>query len=187
MIDLALTFLKNHLNEHLSLHAAQAAEDKVRFITNNGTGSAMIQEGAISMALINTEEDRTMRPADPFSRPGADGAQRGQPHVFLNLHVLFVSCFREYEQTLLYLSRVIQFFQANRVLTPQSAPALAAHVQQLVMELRSMSMQELNDVWNMLKTGAHPCALYKVKMIVFQGDDAVALPRVQEVERRVTP
>ena len=125
-----------------------------------------------------------MRPADPYRVSGADGVvRRVQPEVPMNLYVLFVARFSEYDQSLTYISRVIRHFQVNRVLTHHNAPTLSETIGQLTMELHTLSMQQQNDMWNMLKAGYQPSVLYRVKMIVFRDDDAIKLPVVEEIDR----
>ena len=188
MINTALTFLKNHLNEHLHLYspATEAAKDKAVFVDIAADGSLSFKEGAVTTLLVNTQEDRTMRPADPYRSRGPNGSHhRVQPEVAMNLYVLFVARFSEYEQSLDYISRVIQHFQANRVLTQQNAPTLSDHIGQLTMELHSLTMQQQNDMWNVLKVGYQPSVLYCVKMIAFRDDSAIRLPVVHNVTKTV--
>ena len=187
MINAALTFLKNHLNEQLNLQSAvaESAEDKAVFVNIAADGTLSFKEGAVTVVLINTEEDRTMRPAEPYRSTGGDGAKRRvHPEVPMNLYVLFVARFSEYDQSLTYISRVIRHFQSNRVLTQHNAPTMSPHIGQLTMELHTLTMQQQNDMWNMLKAGYQPSVLYRVKMIVFRDDDAVKLPIIQGIERK---
>lgn len=186
MINAALTFLKNHLDEQLRLHSAasEVAEDRAVFVNIAADGALSFKEGAVTVVLVNAEEDRTMRPAEPYRTTGDDGARRRvEPQVPMNLFVLFVARFGEYDQSLTYISRVIRHFQVNRVLTPQNAPAMNPDIGQLTMELHTLSMQQQNDMWNMLKAGYQPSVLYRVKMIVFRDDDPVELPVVKEIQR----
>ncbi len=188
MINAALSFLKNHLNEHLHLcsPANESVEDKAVFVNIAADGSLSFKEGAVTTLLVNTEEDRTMRPADPYRIRGANGAHRRvQPEVAMSLYVLFVARFGEYEQSLNYISRVIRHFQVNRVLTQHNAPTLSEHIGQLTMELHSLTMQEQNDMWNVLKIGYQPSVLYRVRMIAFRDSGVLQLPVVQEIAKTV--
>lgn len=190
MINSALTFLKEHLDEHLRLQSAGAlsGEDRAVFVDIGADGALGFKEGAITVLLVNAEEDRTMRPANPHRIVGRDCAvRRVAPEVAMNLHVLFVARFSEYGQSLVYLSRVIRHFQVNRVLTRDNAPTLSQELGQLTMELHTLTMQQQNDMWSMLKTGYQPSVLYRVKMIVFRDEDALHLPSVTSIDRVSSP
>lgn len=188
MINAALTFLKNHLNEHLNLQSAvsDSIEDKAAFVNIAADGAISFREGAVTALLINTEEDRTIRPPDPYRVRGANGIHRRvQPEVAMHLYVLFVARFNDYTQSLDYISRVIRHFQINRVLTSQNAPTLHPQIGQLTMELHSLTMQQQNDMWNMLKVGYQPSVLYRSTMIAFRDDGVLALPVVNQITRSV--
>ena len=188
MIDIVLRFLKNHLNEQLSLRssAAESTEDKVTFVNIAADGAMSLREGAVTLVLVNTEEDRTLRPADPYRVTGTDGSQhRVQPEISMVLSVLFIARFDEYDQSLSHISWTIRHFQSNRVLTSQNAPALDPRIGKLTMELQALTMQQQNDMWGMLKLGYQPSVLYRVKMVVFR-DEPSAIPAVGEVDRQLT-
>ncbi|MEM9452616.1 MAG: DUF4255 domain-containing protein [Myxococcota bacterium] len=188
MIDTVLTFLKSHLNEQFSRYSAnlESAEDKAVFADTAADGSITFKEGAVNVVMINMEEDRTVRPPEPFRSRGEDGATRRiHPEIPMNLYVLFAARFAEYEQSLVYLSRVIHHFQAHRVITPQNAPTLAPSIGKLTMELHTMTMQQQNDMWSMLKVGYQPSALYRVKMVVFRDEDPREVPVIEQIERKI--
>jgi hypothetical protein len=99
----------------------------------------------------------------------------------LNLYVLFVARFKEYQDALYNLSRIIRYFQSHRLFNAQNAPALPEGIDQLVLELTTLPFAEQNEVWNALRTTYHPSLLYKVKMVVFQEEEVMALPATQEM------
>ena len=104
----------------------------------------------------------------------------------MNLHVLFVARFKQYEQGLSYLSRIIQHFQSNRVFNHQNAPGLSEQIDKLILELITLPFSEQNEVWNALRTTYHPSVLYRVKMIVFQDQDSKRAAEIGEKELRAS-
>ncbi len=181
MIGEALTFLKNHLNAQLRAQAGalpgDSDEDKVVFIDGDKTEPITFKLGAVTLLLINIEEEKVMRQADPYLRVSGDGTTyRGQPDILMHLYVLFVARFKQYDHGLSYLSRIIQHFQTNRVLDHQRAPALSPRIEKLIMELRTMPFSEQNEVWNSLRTTYLPSVLYRVKMLAFRDKDVIRLP-----------
>lgn len=189
MIDDTLIFLRDSLNSYL-LGGAEpddaAGEPPVRFATNDPSGTVKFATDALTLLLINLEQENVLRAPDPYVRILADGTQqRINPDVRLNLYVLCVAQFNNYTNGLRSLSRVIEYFQRNRVFTPQSAPRLSEKIDQLVVELVTLPFGEQNEIWGALRTAYQLSALYKVKMVVFRDADTLAEPGVQTVDNRI--
>jgi hypothetical protein len=103
MIDQALLFLKGRSNAHLSPGAnaagGGAAEDQVQFVDSEKLDPIVFKLGAVTVLMVNAEEERTIRAPDRYARPDANGAmQRIQPDIHLNLFELFVVRFKQYEE-----------------------------------------------------------------------------------------
>ncbi len=189
MIGRVLVFLKNHLNAHLLAGGgtlpSDIGEDKVVFVDGEKLDPITFKLGAVTALLINVEEENTLHRPDPYVKGADDGSrQRVHPDIRLNLYVLFVARFKQYEHGLSYLSRIIQYFQSQRVLNHHNAPALDSQVDQLVMELITLPLSEQNDIWSSLRTTYHPSVMYKVKMVVFRDQDAVIQPPIEDAEVR---
>ncbi len=110
MIGETLVFLKNHLNAYLNSgrDPDESPEDKVVFVDCETMDPLSFRLGAVSVLLINIEEETTLRPPDQYMRISPDGAsQKVQPEIRLNLYVLFVVRFKQYEEVLRYLSLII--------------------------------------------------------------------------------
>lgn len=114
MVDDAIIFLTNQLNRSLrSLSRLDPSEDKVALVDGEKLDPISFKPEAISVLLINVEEDNTLREPNRYARVDTDGVrQKLQPAIRLNLFVLFVAQFKQYEQSLSYLSAVIQYFQS---------------------------------------------------------------------------
>lgn len=185
MIGEVLVFLKNHLNAYLQARSGGASGeptgDKVVFVDGDKMDPITFQLGAISMLLINVEEERTLRAADPYTRVTAAGVrQKVQPDIRMNLYLLFVARFKQYEQAWSHLSRIIQYFQTHKVLDRQSAPDLSGDLDRLTMELVTLQFAEQNEVWNALRTTHHPSILYKVNLLVFRDQQATQPGEIRE-------
>ena len=119
--------------------------------------------------------ETTLRAADPYRRVLADGtALSVMPEVRMNLYILFVAHFAQYEQSLDYLTLVVRYFQNLRVLDHRNAPGLAEGVEKLIFELVTLPFGEQDSVWNALRTTYHPSVLYRMKMITLRDEDAMA-------------
>ena len=191
MIGEVLVFLKDHLNAVLKgpdVDTPETPEDKVVFVDGEKMDPIAFKLGAVSALLINIEEENTLRAADPYAAVSASGAPlKVSPEVRMNLYVLFVARFRQYELGLRYLSDIIQHFQGHRVFDHHNAPRLSEKVEKLIMELVTLPFSEQNELWNALRTTYHPSVLYKVKMVVFQDQDVRRTVEVKEKATSTSP
>jgi len=173
--------LKNSLNAYLSLGETQtdAQEEHVTFLSGQATDSVSFKLGFTSLLMINLEQENTLRPADLYNRSLPNGTvQRVQPEIRLNLYILFVANYQQYEDAMHNLSAIIQFFQGHRVFGHQDSPELSENIQQLVVELVTLSFAEQNEVWGALRQSYHPSVLYKVRMVVFQDETPRQAPEI---------
>ncbi len=190
MISDALVFLKNQLTTHLKSISKpdEPWEEKVVFLDGDKMDPVSFKLNAVTVLLINLERENSLRSADPYTRTLANGSlQKVQPEIRLNLYVLFVARFKEYEKGLSYLSTIIKFFQSHQVLNQQNAPELKETIEQLVIELITLPFSEQNEVWSALRTTYHPSVLYKVKMLVFTDEEAAAVSKVNVSETIFKP
>lgn len=193
MIAETLTFLRKHLDEHLRVELGgtqdDASGDKVVFLDGDKMDPISFQSGAVSLILINTEEERVLRAADPHARVGEDGTrQRVQPDVRLILSILFVARFKRYESSWEHLSAILAHMQSRRVFDASSTPDLPAGVDRLAFELVTLTLAEQNELWGALKVNHHPSLLYRARLLAYRdrrssestpvGDTQLALRRV---------
>lgn len=131
----------------------------------------------VTPLLINVEEEGHLRPGDRFSRVSVNGNRESVfPDVRLNLYILFVSHFQEYTDALNYLSLIVKYFQSHPVLDHQNTPELHEDIDKLIIELKTLPINEQNEVWNALRSAYRPSLLYRVKMLVFQDQASVTAP-----------
>lgn len=193
MISQVLVFLKQRLNDDLKAKSGwmpdepSVGEDKVVFVDSEQMDPIIFKLGAVSLLLINVEEDNLSRAPDPYSRIAPDGTRQSvKPDIRLNLYVLFVARFKQYDISLSYLSFVIQFFQNHRVINSHDAPDLSERIEQLSIELITLPFAEQSEIWNALRTSYHPSVLYKVKTVVFSDEDIVPTPVISAETSSVT-
>src|SRR5215469_13980453 len=140
MIDMALTFLRDQLNAVLAApvlgQSPAPAEDSVVFLDGDKIDPVTFKLGAVTELLINVEQEPILRAANPYQRVAPDGtAYQTRPDIRLNLCVLFVARYKQYEQSLAQLSRIIRYFQAHQVLDATMAPSMPPDIDRLTMEL----------------------------------------------------
>jgi hypothetical protein len=181
MIDEVLVALRARLDAELhSGVSEEVSAERVVFAEGDRLDPISFKLGAITLLVVQVEEERVLRAADPFSRVRPDGARLAtNPDVRLNLSLLFVARYKRYEEAWGQLSRVVGFFQRHRVLDHQNLPSLPAVVDKLTVELVTLSLSDQNEVWSALKASYQPSLLYRLKLIVFRDEDALSLAEIK--------
>ena len=149
--------------------------------------------------MVNIEQENTLKNASVYQRNEAAAVYENQP-VHLNLYVLVSANFNSgtppnngYLLALKRLSLAIKFFQGKSVFTPaSSAISLPAPLNdlsnpeinslKLVLELHSLSFEQVNYLWGSLGGRQIPSVLYKVRMVTISERRALReAPLIQEV------
>lgn len=191
MMGDVLVLLRDELNAYLRQAApdagAEAQEDRVQLIDGDQGDPLEFRTNALSVLLVNVEQETQLRNADPYLRTGPEaGLRRLQPEIRLNLYVLFVARFKAYEQGLNMLALVLRYFQTHRALDHASLPALPAGIDKLVCELVTLPLAEQNEIWSALRIHYHPSLLYRVRMVVLRDAEGAAVPQIgQTVVRTI--
>ena len=188
MIADAVGFLRDRLNKVIPrAQPGEPVEDVFVYVGTAKEDSVTFKADSVSVLLIRIEEDNVLRSPDLYARISSDGVrQRVDPEIRINLYVLFVARFADdYSRSLYYLSRLIAYFQGHRLFNPENSPELKAGIAQLVLELVTPSFSEQNEIWGSLRVAYQPCALYRMKMIVFSDADAQPLTGVKEIVQTV--
>ncbi len=187
MIHDVLGLLVSLLAEHLAALTAggpeESGEERVVLPDGDQLDPIVFRQGAVTVLVVNLEEERVPRAGDPYRRTLGDGTVLAvRPEIRLGLDVLFVARFKDYAESWRHLSQIIRFFQRHRVLDRQSAPALAEGIDKLVVELITLPFSEQNEIWSALRTTYQPSVLYRVRLVVFEDETAVAEPPISDQE-----
>lgn len=171
MIDQALDFLCKQVNTYLrSKLDPPPAGDAIVLLNiaqlsdNAGAAGAALQPNAY-MTLVNVEEDRIGKSQEYFVRT-TNGVAYKNPEMLLNLYVLFAVNLSSYPEALRRLSFIVQFFQSNYVFTPVNSPSLDPQIGKLILDLYSMTFEQLNHLWGILGGKYYPSVLYKVRQVI---------------------
>ena len=189
MLSQSLVFLKDQLNHHLNIgrDPDEVQEASVVFIKDQNSESITFKQGAVTILLINLEEENTLRPPNQYAQISPNGERQNiNPEIRLVLYVLFVAHFKEYDESLECLSRIIRYFQKNRVMTQGKFPELSENIDKLVFELITLPFSEQNEVWSALRAAYHPSVIYKVRMVVFHDEDTGSAAPAQEIVAEIS-
>jgi len=192
MLHDVMMHLKNQLNAFLEMQLnnntkKRAPKQFVVFPDGSETNPICFRMDAVSQLLINFEEETQLRSANRYQRHSMQQPPEAiQPPIRLNIHILFVANFKQYEQGLKSLSHILQYFQQYPFLTRENTPDLNAGIEQLVIELVTLSFAEQNSIWESLRSSYRPSVLYRVKMLVYQTEQASTQSIVKNVQTTLT-
>jgi hypothetical protein len=141
------------------------------------TGKWRVNEDHLGVAMINLEEERTLKTQMPETTLVNGRTVALQPDLKLNLHVLFAANFKQYDVGLRYLSQVLTFFQANPSFTQSDHPSLDARIARLTAELLSLTYEQLNSVWTYIGAKQLPSAIYRLRLVAIQDQEAVTIAK----------
>lgn len=168
MLDSAVTFLSDQVNDYL---LKRTGSDTVKVVPGNlvdETGKWAIGATSVGLALINVEEERTLRAQVPDYVYINGSHVVLQPEIKLNLYLMFAARHTDYDHALRYISHVLTFFQAHPSFTPDAYPGLDASIEKLNVELVSYGPEQLNQLWAYLGAKYLPSVIYRVRMVVLQ-------------------
>ena len=175
MLDRVLNFLKDRLNSYLRVKTGADAFDVV-FVRERTQKEITFPKEALSLILVNIEEEQTFRSGAAYERRGNGQLSVNSttpPYLYLNLYILVAANFSDYSQSLKLLSLIVSYFHSYRLFDRQNFPTLSSGIEKLTLELVSLPFAEQRDIWNLLGNPYLPSVLYKVRMIAFENLDAL--------------
>lgn len=181
MIYEILATLKDKLNEYICLKIDDP-DDIVAFPDGGKLDPSQFPLNNITLVLINIEEEKSVRSADRFGGVVRNGLRTEiNPSIPVNLLILFVVRFTDYQQSMKVLSLVIRFFQRNRVFDHTNTPSLSPELSKFTVELQALPLAEQNELWSSLHSSYQPSLLYKVSMLVFNDKESIQV--IQDVNK----
>lgn len=183
MLSSLLTILRDVVNAHLSASSGwgegQPEHGQVMFPDGEKTDAVDFKLGTVSLLVVNLEQEHSLRLGDPHRVKMADGTtQQVSPPIHLNVDVMFVARFKDYEHSLRYISLILQFFQSHRVLDHENTPALSDKIDKVIIELHTLPISEQHNLWGLLRSTYQPSVVYRLRMIVLQDEAGVPAPLV---------
>ena len=170
MIGAALTYLRDKVNTHLQDGETDSGQPLVVFIEGDKIDPLSIQSGRVNILVVNVEEERELRGANPYYD---ERSQRINPDIPLTISALFIARFNDYPTSWNYLTDIIRFFQSHPVLEradnqTQSSINMPDGIESLRCEMISLNFQQQNEVWGALRITQHPALLYKIKLVTLR-------------------
>jgi hypothetical protein len=168
MIGATLDLLTRELNASLRRGLGLDGDIAVLSAVVGLDGQAVPQaEDRLAVFLVNIERDAA-GPRSPVQRGGGlNRLMQGQPAVWLNLLVMFAANFRgaNYAESLKLIAHTVAFFQSRPVFEPQNCPGMDRDIARVVLDLESLSINDLTNLWGMLGGHYLPSVLYRVRLL----------------------
>lgn len=170
MIDKALNVLKNEVKAFIMSKADErTGEEKVHLTAiTDDQGKLAIPLDSVGLSLINIEEDRITKAQLPHIIKNQERPAYTNPSINLNLYIIFAANFKNYPESLKFISYIISCFQAKMVFTPIDTPDLAPCIEKLIVELNTQTPEQQHFIWGIIGSGYLPSVVYKVRMITVQ-------------------
>jgi hypothetical protein len=170
LIGAALTYLRDRVNSHLQDGETDSGQPLVVFVEGDKIDPLNIQSGRVNILVVNVEEERELRGANPYYD---ERSQRINPDIPLTISALFIARFNDYPTSWNYLTDIIRFFQSHPVLERADNQAHSTNnmpegIESLRCEMVSLNFQQQNEVWGALRITQHPALLYKIKLVTLR-------------------
>jgi len=179
MIDTALKILAEQLDTYLKLKDnSLIPTDKAVVLHNialHESGGSGTFPKKVILSLVNIEEEKTLKNLPHFKVNGSETKYQAPP-IKLNIFLLFSANHADYETGLKYLSYIIQFFQGKQIFTFQNSPtpSITASPElnelKLILELHSLSFEQINYLWGSLGGKQMPFVMYKARLLEIRPD-----------------
>jgi len=164
MIQSVLQALTGELNSFLELQTEPVERPLVilsELVGQDGTPAPQA-ENRLICTLVNIEQERTA-----LNAPSGNKLFRSNNPVHLNLYVLFSAYFspRNYPQALATISATIAFFQSKSTFTHLDTPELPFNASKIIVEMVSIDLRELSNLWSILGAKHLPSVLFKIRTV----------------------
>ncbi|MES2108658.1 MAG: DUF4255 domain-containing protein [Bacteroidota bacterium] len=139
--------------------------------------------GDVVISLINIEENRISRdPSNYLKKDG--GILMKNPAVHLNLSLLFTSVRNNsaYGKSLKDLQEVIGAFQAKNVFDHSNTPTLSPKIEKLILDMVSLNLQQLHEIWSVLGGRYYPSVVYRMRMVTIDSVTTLHGDLVKEID-----
>lgn len=132
-------------------------------------GSNSNLNGHLVMSLVNFQEETTLKNA-PYYRLDNDHTVYKNPPVHLNLFILFSALHNQYETALRLLARVVEFLQWKKGISFTATPGPGGISQEVrvVLDLYSLTFEQLNHLWGALGGKQVPFVLYRARLVAIE-------------------
>lgn len=194
MIHEALSLIREELNAFIKSLDDNITNDQVLLgniaLMESEDGKDLLEKVVIT--LVNIEEESALKNRKLPRIQEGDKILVENPPVFLNLYVLFTASWpANYDNAIKRLGHVVSFFQHRNQFNLKNAAHFADGVDiddpdlaemRLVLDLYTMTFEQINHLWGSLGGKQAPFVMYKVRLATVRYRQAKASgPAIEEI------
>lgn len=172
MIYEAIQIISEQLNNYLTsagLSNLVTLQNVAMLETSEDNASKL--NGKVILTLINLEEESTLRNLPNYKVIDKQTTEYRNPPVNMNIYLLVSANCNTYTNSLRAISKTIEFFQGKKVFTSENTTyeekedfdVLGSF--KLIVELYTVSFEQLNHVWGTLGGRQLPSVIYKIQLV----------------------
>lgn len=191
MIDSALTFISDQLDQHLknSFRLDESVTVLNNLVDANGSVPQKNQNKVV-ITLINLEQETSKQFYGGQSWSSSNNGQINQvlPSVHFNLDVLFTANFDNYDESLKFLTATVGFIQPSTYFNRKNQPSLPEGITALKFEIENSPYEKTHNLWSALGAKYQPSIIYKVRHVTVQENQTQGtVASVQETSSEAAP
>ncbi len=181
MLYESIHILKEQLDKYFSdIGLSRTTELQNIALWESGKDDESRLSEKLIITLLRLEEEATLKNS-PHVKINENKTEYRNPPVHLNLYLLIAANFKNYDTSLISISKVIEFFQGKKVFTSSNTVYNRDNVAfevlddfRFILEIYSPSFEELNNIWGTLGGRQMPSVIYKVQLIQIERDKKLA-------------
>lgn len=181
MLYESMHILKEQLDKYFSdIGLSRTTELQNIALWESGKDDESRLSEKLIITLLRLEEEATLKNS-PHVKINENKTEYRNPPVHLNLYLLIAANFKNYDTSLISISKVIEFFQGKKVFTSSNTVYNRDNVAfevlddfRFILEIYSPSFEELNNIWGTLGGRQMPSVIYKVQLIQIERDKKLA-------------
>jgi Pvc16 N-terminal domain len=181
MIYESLKFLCEEVNKYLNTKKTPGSISQPWLVLSNisvaGDNSSGLTDPDIKdklvVSVVNVEEDKVAKQQEHYTKSDLTTIYKNPP-LYLNYYILFSMSRKRYDDNLIFLGYIIQFFQHQNVFSPITHPGLDSRIQRIVVDLHNMSFEQTNHLWSVLGGKYFPSVMYKVRQVTLNEDVTIS-------------
>ena len=185
MIGDILQLIAKEVSEFIDAQSEMPSGQKsvVLHKPNSVSGDFSLPDNAISLSLLNIEEELSSKSAMVKKRVENKKVYTQNPAVNLNLQIIFISNFaNDYINELNYITKVVEFFQQKTAFTPQNTKGLQDFkIEKLSFKLNTLPLNEQGNVWGLLGGKYMPSIVYRVGLIAIQDEEKLSEVKIVKI------
>ncbi|MFT5654872.1 MAG: hypothetical protein ACI9XU_000586 [Arenicella sp.] len=183
MIRNALNFIKQQLDEYLSLHFdLDESAVVINSLLDLDGGVSKKNQNKVVVTMINLDHETSRQYSTAQRKLNSKDIAEFSPAQYFNIDLLFTANFDDYEESLKFLTRTISFFQANMSFNANNLPGMPRGVSKLNFQIENSSFLETHNLWSAMGAKYQPSIIYKIRHISIDSEQVSAIkPSVTRV------